>query len=84
MILILILLAATFLCYFCAVVVLAWVGTNHAPREEMFTCQKHGLFPAKYSLRLNTLGITHDDSMTMCPMCMEDRFREARKNAGLK
>jgi hypothetical protein len=66
-------------------VVLVWLGfivydakahTTSAPRTEMFICQKHGTVPHKYLLKLDGLS---EIPIDYCPMCMEDRFREARK-----
>lgn len=52
--------------------------TKAAPREDMFTCDKHGVFAKRYVTRLT--GVT-EEPIDYCPFCLEDRFREAKKSA---
>ena len=63
--------------YFVVVAYDAKHSTQASPREDMFTCDKHGVFAQKYALRLT--GIT-EEPIAYCPMCAEDRFKEAKKN----
>jgi hypothetical protein len=52
--------------------------TNQAPRDDMYTCDRHGVFSKKYALKLT--GIT-EEPILQCPFCMEDRFKEAKQRA---
>jgi hypothetical protein len=77
-----ILIAALITCilavvYIAAVAYEAKHSTDNAPRQDMFTCEKHGLFPKKYAMQLT--GIT-EEPILQCPFCFETRMKEARKN----
>ncbi len=71
------------LCIYIALLALdAKVKTETAPRVPMFSCDKHGTMPAKYAVSFDGMGVL-EEPQQVCPMCLEDRFKEARKNAGL-
>lgn len=56
-----------------------------APRRDMFTCDKHGIFPAKYALKTELLPLGEEkDNYKVCPMCLEDAERTAKARLGLK
>jgi hypothetical protein len=46
-----------------------------SPRTEMITCDKHGLIPKRYTMHLE--GVT-EQPIEVCPLCFEDRIKEAR------
>jgi hypothetical protein len=57
----------------------------NAPREEMFVCDKHGVFPRKYALNLgdnfevqHTDGRVTQEPLLYCTLCYEDRMKEAK------
>lgn len=50
-------------------------ATDTAPRTDMYTCDRHGLFPRKYALKLT--GIT-EEPIEQCPMCLQLKFQEAK------
>lgn len=59
---------------------------TRAPREKMFECDKHGLFLEKYALQLADDIIKqfpdgHEERgpLLYCPMCYEQRIKEAQK-----
>jgi hypothetical protein len=62
------------------IVAMAYMGTAKAPRIPMYSCDKHGTFPEKYAVELDSIGIT-EAPIKLCPMCFEDRFREAKKHS---
>lgn len=43
-------------------------------RTEMFVCDVHGALPRKYALNLT--GMTQEP-LPYCPLCFEDRIRQA-------
>lgn len=55
--------------------------TEDAPRQDMFVCDKHGLFPKKYAMQLT--GVT-EEPILQCPMCMEDKFKQAKEHGHIK
>jgi hypothetical protein len=58
---------------------------RNAPRKDMFTCDKHGIFPAKYALKTELLPLGEaTENYKVCPMCLEDAERTARLRLGLK
>jgi hypothetical protein len=50
-------------------------ATENAPREAMCTCDKHGIYPRKYTRKL--MGMTAEP-IEMCPFCLEEKFKEAK------
>lgn len=49
---------------------------KNAPRTEMFLCNKHGAFPAKYAIEAPVPST--EKPVKICPMCMEDSENKAR------
>lgn len=56
------------------VVVSAHREVKDAPRTPMFSCDKHGLVPMQYTLKLNVFG----NDVEYCPLCYEDRIKESK------
>jgi hypothetical protein len=55
------------------------------PRTPMFTCDKHGVFPAKWALKTDLLPIGEEkEGYKVCPMCLEDAEKLAKQRMGLK
>jgi hypothetical protein len=61
--------------YLVYAVVSAKCEVDDAPRVDMFNCPKHGLIPAKYTLKLDVMTET---PIEFCPMCFEDKMKAAK------
>ena len=81
--LLLILFIALLIGYIGIVAANAKVKTERAPRVPMFTCDRHGTIPAKYAIPFDGMGALETPVLS-CPMCYEDRMKEAMKTAGVK
>lgn len=54
----------------------AFHEVKDAPRVPMLSCQKHGLIPEKYTLKLETMS---EKPIEYCPLCWEDKIKAAKK-----
>lgn len=70
--------------YLCYVYLDARQSVRNTPRTPMFTCDRHGIFPAKWALKTDLLPIGEEkDGYKVCPMCLEDAERLAKQRMGL-
>jgi len=61
--------------YVVCVVIRSWWETRETPKTDMFTCDKHGVFPVKYLIEMPI-----DDGgkpIMQCPFCYEEAFKKA-------
>lgn len=63
----------------------AKASVSEAPKEKMYSCEKHGLFLEKYAMQVGDDLIQqypdgHEEKgpMLYCPFCFEDRINEAK------
>lgn len=52
-----------------------YLEAHNAPRVDMFECEKHGLFPVKYVMRIDMQD--GGKPVEQCPFCYEDAFKKA-------
>jgi hypothetical protein len=64
-----------------------------APKDEMFICRKHGAIPKSslVMIDINDMDVEYSPGrverakqIPYCPLCFEDRTKEARVQAGVK
>lgn len=70
--------------YLLFVWLLARDEVRHTPRTDMFVCDKHGAFPAKYALQGEAVLFTGGEETKVCPFCLKDAERIARERYGVK
>jgi hypothetical protein len=61
--------------YVLFVAIRSWWETRETPKTDMFTCDKHGVFPVKYLIEMPI-----DDGgkpIMQCPFCYEEAFKKA-------
>lgn len=58
-----------------APIVEGYLDTRNAPRADMFECEKHGLFDAKYIMLIDLQD--GGKPVQQCPFCYEDAFKKA-------
>jgi len=63
------------------ILIWAWFSAKKtvkkAPREPMFTCDIHGMFPERCALDLEVEG-SQSNTVKMCPFCVRDRIKKAK------
>lgn len=62
--------------YLLCMVAAAFHEVKGQPRIPMFSCDKHGAVPVKYTLKLNVFS---DQPIEVCPLCFEDKMKAAKR-----
>ena len=51
---------------------------GNLPKEPMLICDIHGIYPAKYTMKMDVPGMA--TQYELCPFCMEDRVKKKKVN----
>jgi hypothetical protein len=57
----------------------AWYGVRYAPREDMYSCDKHGLVPKSMCIVFEEKTDENAEQQYQCPFCFEAAFKLADK-----